>query len=120
MTQSPDKITYLVGDAMSPTGEGKKIIAHICNDCKPGRWGAGFVLALSRRWVKPESEYRKWASSNDEDFELGSVQFVQVESDIVVANMIAQRGISFRNGPPIRHDALSVCLGRVTAVDALS
>jgi len=35
-------ITYLVGDATQPQGEGVKVIAHICNDI--GAWGAGFVI----------------------------------------------------------------------------
>lgn len=51
------KIIYLKGDATNPQTEGNKIIAHICNDL--GGWGKGFVLAISRRWKKPENEYRK-------------------------------------------------------------
>jgi hypothetical protein len=30
-------INYLSGDATRPSGQGRKIIAHICND--QGRWG---------------------------------------------------------------------------------
>lgn len=40
-------IHYVTGDATEPIGEGEKIIAHICND--QGGWGAGFVLALSKK-----------------------------------------------------------------------
>jgi O-acetyl-ADP-ribose deacetylase (regulator of RNase III) len=110
--QQDISIAYLKGDATQPIGEGKKIIAHICNN--EGRWGRGFVMALSKRWSKPENEYRKWSSSKDEDFELGSVQFVTVEDEIMVANMISQAGIGIRNGrPPIRYDALATCLDRV-------
>ena len=32
-----------------------KIIVHICND--NGKWGSGFVLAISKRWIKPKDEY---------------------------------------------------------------
>ena len=51
-------IRYLKGDATCPQAKGVKIICHVCNDI--GGWGKGFVLALSRRWEQPESEYRAW------------------------------------------------------------
>src|SRR4029077_13113334 len=51
-------IEYLRGDATCPQARGVKIIAHVCNDL--GRWGKGFVLALSRRWAQPERAYRDW------------------------------------------------------------
>jgi O-acetyl-ADP-ribose deacetylase (regulator of RNase III) len=46
------EIKYIKGDATNPVSEGEKIICHICNDI--GRWGKGFVLAISRRWKEPE------------------------------------------------------------------
>ncbi|MDB5329368.1 MAG: hypothetical protein JWP03_519 [Phycisphaerales bacterium] len=51
-------IHYLVGDATAPQGDGPRIIAHVCNDL--GRWGRGFVLALSKRWHEPEARFRAW------------------------------------------------------------
>src|SRR5262245_22379163 len=45
------------GDATAPRVDGPKIIAHVCNDV--GGWGAGFVLAVSRRWPEPERAYRR-------------------------------------------------------------
>ena len=51
------KINYLVGDATRPVGEGVKLIIHCCNDI--GAWGAGFVVALSKRWEGPEKCYRE-------------------------------------------------------------
>jgi O-acetyl-ADP-ribose deacetylase (regulator of RNase III) len=100
-------INYVKGDATYPKGEGFKHIIHIVND--EGKWGAGFVLAISRRWKNPEISYKKWYS-HFENFELGKVQFVPVEHDIVIANMVAQRGTGQRFGPPIRYDALDSCL----------
>ena len=106
-------ITYVKGDATSPQAAGAKIICHICNDI--GGWGKGFVLAVSRRWKEPEADYRKWhATGTEGGFALGAVQFVQVEPDLWVANMIGQRdvirGIS---GPPIRYEAVAQCLEQV-------
>ncbi|MDR1614485.1 MAG: macro domain-containing protein [Campylobacteraceae bacterium] len=101
---------FVRGDVLSPVGEGDKIITHICNDI--GGWGAGFVLSLSKKWTKPQEAYMEWFRSKD-GFALGEVQFVKVQNDIVVANMIAQRNIRPSNGvPPIRYDALEICLAK--------
>lgn len=103
-----NEINYKKGDATNPQIDGKKIIAHICNDI--GGWGKGFVLAISRKWDKPEQEYRKW-NKNGVDFNLGEVQFVEVNSDIIIANMIGQRGIkTSKEVPPIRYEAVNECL----------
>lgn len=107
-------IRYLRGDATRPVGEGNKIIAHVCNDI--GGWGRGFVMALSARWKKPESEYRRWAHSG-ENFRLGEVQFVAVENDIWVANMIGQHDVvsDVSGNPPVRYVAIRDALSRVSA-----
>jgi O-acetyl-ADP-ribose deacetylase (regulator of RNase III) len=107
------EITYLVGDATAPEAPGPKIIVHVCNDI--GAWGKGFVMALSKRWSEPESQYKKWYRERRSiDFELGALQFVQVEDDLWVANMIGQHGLKRTNdGPPIRYNAVEKCLGTV-------
>lgn len=105
-------INYIKGDATQPIGEGNKIIVHVCNDV--GGWGKGFVMAISTRWKEPETMYREWAKSGDK-FELGEVQFVQVESTIWIANLIGQRDIKKdKNGtPPVRYDAIRKGLNKV-------
>lgn len=106
-----NKIEYLTGDATQPIGEGNKILVHICNDV--GGWGRGFVLALSNKWAKPEREYQRWFQSN-KDFELGNVQFVEVEKDLQVANIIGQRDVVFQGSiPPIRYEAVEEGLKKV-------
>lgn len=103
-------IHYIKGDATRPRGDGTKIICHICNDI--GAWGAGFVLALSARWSEPEDSYR--VMSKDER-KLGNVSIVEVEDDILVANMIGQRDVRpDENGlPPIRYTAVRAALKSV-------
>lgn len=108
-------IKFVRGDATNPIGDGRKYLMHICNDV--GGWGKGFVLALSKKWSQPEQKYRQWFKEYDYcgiPFKLGNVQFVNVENDIVVCNMIAQQGF-FQYGkmPPIRYDALFNCLQKV-------
>ncbi|CAL2083344.1 Appr-1-p processing protein [Tenacibaculum sp. 190524A02b] len=113
-----ETIEYIEGDATNPIGTGIKIIVHVCNDI--GGWGKGFVLAISKKWKKPEKAYRKWHASK-EDFGLGEVQFVQVEADLWIANLIGQHKIrKSPNGlPPIRYEAIESGLKKV-AVKALS
>jgi len=107
-------ITYLVGDATEPQVSGVRIIAHVCNDV--GAWGAGFVMALSRKWPEPELLYREWHASG-KDFALGAMQLVTVNAKqgeiTMVANMVAQCNTDRTKGPPIRYDALSRCLYHV-------
>ena len=102
------KINYVIGDATNPQGNGNKIIVHICNDI--GAWGAGFVLALSKKWKYPETHYRAL-----KEYILGYVYFINVEENIYVANMIAQHGVGINSVgiPPIRYDALKSTLSRV-------
>lgn len=107
-------IQYLKGDATAPaTGDG--IIAHIVND--RGGWGAGFVLAISKKWPEPERFYRRWfrtkSDSQDVWFQLGAVQFVHVAKNLYVANMLAQRGYSDAVTIPLQYDALEFCLKRL-------
>lgn len=122
-------IHYLKGDATVPQAKGPKLIVHICNTL--GGWGAGFVLAISKRWAGPERWYREWHRvkkwsvmttklTGDKimlmtgDFALGAAQIIQVSPDTYVVNMIAQQGMKTgSNGPPIRYDALEKCLGHV-------
>lgn len=104
------RIQYLIGDATYPVGDGNKIIAHICNDV--GKWGKGFVLAISKRWPRSREQFHYLASRRS--LMLGMVQLVRVEKSIWVANMVAQRNIISHNGvPPIRYNALLECLKHV-------
>lgn len=124
--QQPSKILnrgllrYVKGDATIPRGGSHRILVHICNDV--GAWGAGFVLALSKRYPKTEQQYRIWFRSKTDGrlpFKLGEIQMVELQSDLAVANMIAQSGLKHeadKDGktiPPIRYDALKNCLEKV-------
>jgi len=108
------KIIYLKGDATSPQGNGIKIIAHISNDI--GGWGKGFVLAISKRWKEPEKAFREWYKNRAyNDFALGSIQIIQVEPCIYIANMIGQKGIKTKenNEIPVRYEAIESCLEKL-------
>lgn len=111
-----NSIIYKIGDATLPQSEVPTIIAHSCNDL--GVFGAGFVVALGKRYPLAKSSYLEWASNKKFEnipFQLGEVQFVNVSQDPVlwVANMIGQKGIGFKKGPPVRYEALHEGLGKV-------
>lgn len=114
--QTTSEVQYVIGDATRPQGDGLKIIAHCCNNV--GGWGTGFVVALSRRWPRPEKEYRAWFERHGpEKFRtlLGATQLVPVEDDVWVANIVGQNGL--RRGidgeVPVRYEAISTGLGYV-------
>ena len=104
-------IHYLKGDATVPIGNGAKYIVHLCNNL--GLWGAGFVLGVSQKWPEPKKSYLQWYHS-EKDFSLGKIQFVPVEKDITIINMVAQKGIESEDDlPPIRYEALKECLNQI-------
>jgi O-acetyl-ADP-ribose deacetylase (regulator of RNase III) len=105
--------TMIEGDATHPVGPGNKIIVHICND--KGYWGAGFTGSLSVRWLRPQIAYQhyKCLHAEDDDLELGMVQFVHVDHDIWVANVVGQHGTRRGPVPPIRYNAVRKGLRRV-------
>ncbi|MEU4927447.1 Appr-1-p processing protein [Streptomyces yokosukanensis] len=107
------EITYVRGDAAVPSVKGAKVIAHVCNDL--GGWGKGFVLALSRRWPEPETACRSWHRDRARnDFGLGAVQLVRVESSVWVANMIGRRGAGRGSkGVPVCYEAIDTALARL-------
>lgn len=103
-------LQYLEGDATHPIGDGTRIIAHVCNN--QGGWGAGFVVALGRRYPEAEAAYRRW--SDWAQLPLGETQFVYVGGDVYVANMVAQDGYKTAGNPtPLKINALERCLGLV-------
>lgn len=104
-------LKYVKGDATLPNGSSNRYILQIVND--EGKYGAGFSGALSRRWPKVEQEYRKWWRERYGKLSLGDIQVIQILSDLVVINMVAQKGIvGDKNPKPIDYSALQKCLSK--------
>lgn len=117
----PATLTYVKGDATYPQlAEGEVgVLCHCCND--EGGWGSGFVLALDHRWSAPKAAYKAWHAREVTaqfvnldrprgpmvHFGLGSVHYVQVETNLWVANIIGQHK-TIRTGSvrPVRYVAL--------------
>lgn len=111
-----DWLHIVTGDAtIAQYGKGRKIIAHVCND--RGRWGKGFVMAISDKWPEAARVYRQWHKAGvNEGFALGAVQLVELTPSLTLANMIGQNGIKTGSkGPPVRYDALEEALMAVGA-----
>lgn len=109
-------IHYLTGDATIPIGEGKKIIAHVCNDI--GAWGKGFVLPLAKKWPLAQKQYLA-AFKADPVPVLGNIQIVAVAPELWIINMIGQHKITTRYSkeeiPPVRYEAIGTALRQVAA-----
>ncbi len=112
-------LEFIKGD-LFPNVVGKhpsenRFIIHVVNN--EGKWGRGFVLALSKRWRAPEGAYRRWYREGHDagvEFALGEVQRVPVAPGLFVINMVAQEGIYHsRNQTPIRYEALHKCFMKV-------
>lgn len=76
------------------------IIPHVCNNA--GAMSAGFVVPLCRRYPVVKIEY------TSSKLDLGDTQFINVEPDVYVANMIAQT--LYDRPRPLRYDALVYCM----------
>ena len=102
------EIEYRKGDATAPVSDGMKIIVHVCNNI--GAWGAGFVLALSKRWLQPEAAYRAQKSYN-----LGDYELVEVTKEIKVCNLIGQENTRRKKTtlPPVRYVAIEHALRKL-------
>ena len=109
------ELTVIEGDATSPQTTYPNeisIIPHVCNSL--GGWGAGFVLALSRKWDKPKQIYLSYLLGQKGLPVLGKTCFAKIDNTISVANMIAQNGyISADNPIPLSYKALVNCMADV-------
>jgi O-acetyl-ADP-ribose deacetylase (regulator of RNase III) len=100
------KIKFITGDVTNPISTGMKIIPQCVNDI--GAMGSGVAKAIYTKWPIVREEYFKWFRSQN-NWGLGAVQFIQVESDIIIANIIGQRNIisNLRKGEiPIRYGSI--------------
>ena len=106
-------ITELLGDALSPRGEGPYLIAHIVND-KTHNWGGAFARAVRERWPEAQDQFKEWATR--ENLTLGNVHVAEIEPEIAVATMVAQKGYGPSSQPRIRYGALRHALAQVAEI----
>jgi O-acetyl-ADP-ribose deacetylase (regulator of RNase III) len=116
------KLNYVNNDITHPIGDGQKIIIHVVNDL--GVMGAGVAKALYTQWPSVRLKYLRWFKGlpqmgisiiNEPEFGLGKNQYMSVDCDTIVCNMVGQQGIGNdgKGLPPIRYEALASCLNDV-------
>jgi O-acetyl-ADP-ribose deacetylase (regulator of RNase III) len=98
------------GDATIPQFE-RTIIAHVCNDA--GKFNAGFAKQIAEKYPLAKQVYLNWHHSVGLPFR-GVVWTVVDPGKLIVANMIAMRGVySASNPQPLDMNALRSCLREV-------
>jgi hypothetical protein len=110
-----ESLDYVIGDALSPRGKGRRIVGHIVNDATPNWGGGGFAAAVKRKWPRVQGTFRDWVSSNRRLFRLGEAIDIEAENDVSVFCMIAQKGYGKSSAPRVRYIALETCLERLAA-----
>jgi Zn-dependent peptidase ImmA (M78 family)/O-acetyl-ADP-ribose deacetylase (regulator of RNase III) len=102
-------LTFLVGDATEPRPDGHRIIAHVVNDKTPN-WGAGFGLAVRKKWPRVQTAFQEWVASEPEALRLGNVRHTRVDDKTTVFQMVCQHGYGPSPTPRLRYAALKRCL----------
>ena len=104
------KIQYVEGDLFAGIKEEKDpiFICHVVN-CR-GRFGAGFVVPLTKFFPQVRKEYLELYTTRG--LVLGQTQFVKVQENpaIIVCNMIAQ---TLGGERPLYYNHLASCMDAV-------
>ena len=106
------QIEHLFGDARKPRGLGKRVIAHVVNDGTPN-WGGGFALEVAKEWGFIQEDFRDWVEQDRSNLSLGNVHWAQIEEDLSIVHMVAQRGYGKSSKPRIRYTALRNTLDKL-------
>lgn len=109
-------ITYVRGDATQTRGEDRKLLLQVVNDSAFTWGGHGFAAVVKRRWPSAHRAFTEQVTSDRTTLRLGNVVTFDVEPDVTLASLIAQRGFGNSPRPRIRYGALKDCLLRVSEV----
>lgn len=87
----------------------KGMVIHVCNDA--GGWGAGVSGAIGKKWPQARQFYK-----SQTEYTLGK-NLVVIVGDVIVVNMIAQRGYAKKDRPvALDYEALQTCLDDVVDI----
>ena len=95
------------GDVTLPQAASLRYIVQVVNS--DGEYNAKSGEALASRWPKVKSEYRQLWRERYGKLRFGDIQIIQVLSDLIVINMIAEIG-GKTDG-----ESLKACLAKVGA-----
>jgi O-acetyl-ADP-ribose deacetylase (regulator of RNase III) len=109
-------ITYLRGDATQPRGRDNKLLLQVVNDAAL-TWGAGFSLAIRKKWPALQQGFRSWAME-DRNLALGKIHVATIDDSLSLVSMVAQHGYGPSPRPRIRYLSLQECLRQVANLAA--
>jgi O-acetyl-ADP-ribose deacetylase (regulator of RNase III) len=109
-----EEITQLIGDATAPRGSGPRLIVHLVNDKTPS-WGGPFARALKSRHPIAQDAFRDWAREPGH-LKLGQVHVTDIDDDLAVATMVAQKGYGPSVKTRVRFASLRQCLEQVADI----
>lgn len=112
---APPTIRYVTGTAVSPRGDGPRMIVHIVNDAAHAWGGGGFATQLGREYPQARQAYRMWTIASPDNLFLGNVHVVEPRPTLFVASLVAQQGYGKSDTPRLRYGALTQCLQKVAA-----
>jgi len=105
-------IYYVKGNVLEPNCF-PAVIVHVCNDADG--FGKGVAGAIAAKWPEVKERYHRM---KDESMQtLGATSAVRVSTDILVVNMVAQRGYrpTYEDDKKLylHYPSLALCLERV-------
>jgi Zn-dependent peptidase ImmA (M78 family) len=101
-------IHVLRGNALQPSGTGRKIIAHVVNDKTPN-WGAGFGLAVQMKWPEAQKHFKQMFERTHGS-KMGLTVISPVGQDTFLFQMVCQRSYGPSSSRRLRYEYLRKCL----------
>lgn len=111
--------SYLFGNALDPKGYGRKIIAHVVNDRAKSWAPVGFASQLKKKFPKAHSEYRRYVKECPSFHKLGGLHIVEVDDELFIASLMAQRGYGGAPGRRLVYSALLESLEELSNIAAI-
>lgn len=99
-------ITYVRGDATSTRGTGNRLLVQVVNDGAFTWGGGGFAAAVKNKWPSAHRAFTAQVTANLDMLRLGNAVTCEVESDVALVSIVAQRGYGVSARPRIRYGAL--------------
>ena len=109
-------ITYVRGDATSTRGEGSKLVVQVVNDGAFTWGGGGFAAAVKNKWPSAQRAFTTEVTDDKNKLKLGNVIASEVQPDVILTSVVAQRGYGQSSRPRIRYGALRDGLLQVSKI----
>ena len=110
-------VSTVRGDALSPRGDGPKIIAMVVND-KGRTWGGGFSQAARERYPAAHEQFKEWTEEGRRNLSLGRIHLAELKGGLAIASLVAQKGYGPSPTPRIRYTALGEALSKLSKAAA--